>query len=238
MYELLPIANNDVFEVPGGLTAPLALTGSILENDYHPDGSAIEADVETAAATTQAGTVDIDIDGNVTYEPPSPAFTGQDSFTYTMRKTGSVTGVQANILFNVRDTVVNVYARIDVVNVREFNQYERVLGIAIRVGTYLTADIYIRFFQDPQGLVPLNVNGKNIDFNYRRTRTDILPGASTSSSDASVNSNVIFPRFRVFEKLVRQNETISWNKTSAVEGPKTKWNISYEMLAGSGYIII
>jgi ribosomal protein L21E len=237
-YELMPVANNDVFEVPGGLTAPLALIGSILENDYHPDGSTIEADVETAAATAQGGTVDIDINGNVTYEPPSPSFTGQDSFVYTMRKTGAATGVTATILFNVRDTVVNVYAKIEFVNVREFNQYERVLGIAIRVGTYLTADVYMKFFQDPQGQIPLNVNGKNIDFNYRRTRTDILPGAATSSSDSSINSDFIFPRFRVFQKIVIQNETISWNKTAAVEGPKTKWNITYNMLPGTGYIII
>jgi hypothetical protein len=238
VFELLPVANNDVFEVPGGLTAPIALTGSILANDYHPDGSAIEADVETATATTQAGAVTIDAAGNVIYDPPSPSFTGQDSFVYTMRKTGSATGVQATILFNVRDTVVNVYARIDVVNVREFNQYERVLGIAVKVGTYLTADIYMNFFQDPQGQIPLNVNGKNIDFNYRRTRTDILPGPATSSSDSSVNSDSFLPRLRIYQKLISQNETISWNKTSAIEGPKTKWNISYNMLAGSGYIII
>lgn len=237
-YELLPIANNDVYEVPGGLTAPLALTVSVLDNDYHPDGSDIEADVETAAATTQGGAVTIDADGNVIYSPPSPSFTGQDSFTYTMRKTGSATGVQANILFNVRDTVVNVYAKIEVVNVREFNQYERVLGIAIRVGTYQTADVYIRFYQDPQGQIPLNVNGKNIDFNYRRTRTNILPGASVSTSDSSVNSDAFIPRLRIYQKIISQNETISWNKTAAVEGPKTKWNITYNMLAGAGYIII
>jgi hypothetical protein len=238
LFELLPVATNDLFEVPGGLTASIALTGSILDNDYHPDGSAIEADVETAAATTHSGAVTIDADGNVIYSPPSPSFTGQDSFVYTMRKTGSATGVQAEIIFNVRDTVVNVYAKIEMVNVREFNQYERVLGVAIKVGTYQTADVYVKFFQDPQGQIPLDVNGKGITFNYRRTRTDILPGASTSSSDSSVSSDIGTLRTKVYSRLIKTNETVSWNKTSAIEGPKTKWNITYNMLAGTGYIII
>lgn len=237
-YELLPVANNDVFEVPGGLTAPLQLQDSILQNDYDPDGDPIEAVVATAQPTAQGGTVSIDADGIVTYEPPTALFVGQDYYDYDMRNVGSATTVTARIYFNVRQTVVNVYAKVVLKNVKYESQFQNILGIKVKIGNYTTADVYIEFYSDPLGTVPLDVKGLALDIDYRRTRTNESPTPGVVTNDYTFNTGDTFLRSKTRHAISTQ-EIIAYHVTTDIPGvTKLKWYVNYNLLAGTGYIII
>jgi hypothetical protein len=81
-----PDAVNDGYSTPQGTPLTVPAQGPLLiANDSDPDSDDLFVDEVTAAATTQGGQVTIGDDGSFTYTPPSPAFTGQDTFTYTLR---------------------------------------------------------------------------------------------------------------------------------------------------------
>ena len=85
-----PIARNDSYDSLGnvGITVPDG-AGDVLANDDDPDGGSVTvskvqgsgANVGSATATNQSGTVTVASDGSFTYEPP-PGFEGSDTFTY------------------------------------------------------------------------------------------------------------------------------------------------------------
>jgi hypothetical protein len=79
-----PVARNDRFSVPRNQTAIL----DILANDSDSDGTIDTASVlfrngTTTATTTRGGTVDVNIDGTVTYTPTGGG--GADYFWYTVK---------------------------------------------------------------------------------------------------------------------------------------------------------
>lgn len=105
-------AGADTFNVPAGLTAPTVLEGSILENDSHPSGTALEAVAVTNVATIEGGTISIDADGIVTYEPPSSSFTGVDGYVYTVQTVGGAESTTGTITFRVGIATSGVWASV------------------------------------------------------------------------------------------------------------------------------
>jgi len=71
-----PIANPDTVTIPGN--TPVVI--DVLGNDEDPEGDELTV---TEVTEPEHGTATIDPDGTITYTP-DPAFTGEDTFTYTV----------------------------------------------------------------------------------------------------------------------------------------------------------
>ena len=80
----LPVANDDIYTIQAGFTTAQVLVGSVLDNDYDPDGDAIEVDA-TSGGTTAGGSFSIDAAGIITYTPPSALYNGTDTFYYACK---------------------------------------------------------------------------------------------------------------------------------------------------------
>lgn len=226
-HDLPPVANDDTFNVPGGLAVAITLPGSILANDYDPDGDAIEATVVTAGATTQSGTIDIDVDGIVTYLPPSPAFTGLDTFVYTMENSGTSVTATATINFNVSNVLNNIYAKIVI-----RNAYETIGNPAgdPRFGGQFFGEVYIDYFSNPQGSITYDVSGLGLTVNIRKRETNVYPTYSVADTDTSVSG--IGNSQLIYSGILNRN----WP-----EGPlqtAVDYTVAFSLRAGTGYIII
>jgi uncharacterized repeat protein (TIGR01451 family) len=75
-----PVANNDSFSTVQGFP----VSGNVLLNDTDPDGDPLHVTTVGTFTTAQGGTVTLNSNGTFTYTPPSPSFTGTDSFVYTI----------------------------------------------------------------------------------------------------------------------------------------------------------
>jgi outer membrane protein OmpA-like peptidoglycan-associated protein len=91
-----PVANADAATTPTGTP----VTINVLANDSDPDGDALSVSAVGSAAN---GSVVINANGSVTYTPTA-GFTGNDSFTYTLR---DATGATATGTVTVTVTPAN-----------------------------------------------------------------------------------------------------------------------------------
>ena len=74
-------AGADTFNIAAGVSVATLLAGSVLDNDFDPNGGAITAVPLDNEPTAEGGIVSIDAQGHVTYTPPAD-FTGTDSIAY------------------------------------------------------------------------------------------------------------------------------------------------------------
>ncbi len=77
-----PVAVADHFTAQRNTLLQVPAASGLLANDHVPSGTTITAPTPTSA-TTAGGTLMLGADGGFEYTPP-PAFTGQDSFSYTI----------------------------------------------------------------------------------------------------------------------------------------------------------
>ncbi len=75
-----PLAFADSYNATANTPLNIPAPGVLMNDTGTP---APTAQPIVAGATTQGGTVTLNADGSFTYTPPSPVFTGTDSFTYT-----------------------------------------------------------------------------------------------------------------------------------------------------------
>ncbi len=166
--ELLPIANDDLYYLAAGYTSTQLLAGAnVLDNDYDPDGDAIEVISVDPGPTAQGGTYTLWPDGTVNYQAPSPLFNGEDSFPYTIQQSSNP-ALQANatvrIIVGKVDTGNGVY--IKVVERNHFENGEPENSPWLRT----EGDFYLTFWADPQATIPKNLTG-GLDVNYKMTET-------------------------------------------------------------------
>jgi hypothetical protein len=218
----LPVANNDTYNIPAGYNSAVALSGSVLANDYDPDGDGIVC-TDASGATAQGGTYSINAAGNITYTPPSSSFNGQDSFDYEIQEVGGGTPVSATVYVNVGVAVSNVYCRLVIRN------------FSMASGNYLftsNGEIWVDFFTDPTGTNPIDVTSLALTLKMKKSYfTQWIDGVQ--NTDETLTD--YFPtgnKIKLYEgDLYYENYDTSW---AAAQINKTEFFIQ----PGVGYIEI
>lgn len=165
LANLAPIAVNDTVTIASGFNTPIELPVNVLENDYDPDGDAIECIPMTEQATAQGGELSLAADGTPTYLPPSSIFTGTDTITYE---------IQEVALPNLSASAVIIIIVVGEDTGPGMNIYLRIVDIDIEVLTTSTIQRvsgkrYVYFYSDPAGTVPLDLTGQGISFEVVQT---------------------------------------------------------------------
>lgn len=165
---LAPIAEDDVISIPAGYNTPIELSVNALDNDYDPDGDAIECVVLTEAATAQGGELSLAADGTITYLPPSSVFVGEDNITYTLREVAPP---------NLSDTAL---IRIMVIGETTGGGtviYLRIVPLDVTTTTTSTVNRtqgkrYVYFYSDAAGTIALDLTGMGISFEVTKTEVE------------------------------------------------------------------
>jgi hypothetical protein len=218
----LPIANDDVYNIAAGYNSDIILAGSVLANDYDPDGDIIEV-IAAAGATVAGGTYSITSAGIITYAPPNSDYIGADSFTYEIQEFGGGTPVQATVTINVGQLSGNIFAKIVYRNEQSSgNQY----------ATSSQAEIWMDFFNDPGGITPLDVTGMGVTFNYREDTSEqdtngIVTGNQTDTPVLGTGT-----KMKLLDAIVSAD-----NYDPGFLHPYI-FTAVYSMLPGTGYIPI
>ena len=154
---LPPIAVDDSFYVPAGITILTPLIGNVLTNDSDPEGQAIEC-VPAAGFTLQGGNYTLAANGTVSYKPLTAGFTGLDEFNYSIREVADYASTASAVVKLLVNQSVAIYARV-----------ERVLGASSGGSTpNQRATYYLRYYSNPGCTNPLNVTAYNLTINYRK----------------------------------------------------------------------
>ena len=87
-----PTANADFYNATTNTTLNVDAAHGVLANDTDTEHDALSA-VLTTANPSNGGTVTLNSDGSFVYTPPTPTFTGTDTFKYKARDTGVMTAM-------------------------------------------------------------------------------------------------------------------------------------------------
>jgi hypothetical protein len=186
--EVVPIAVPDTINIPIGNDAPVII-GNLLENDFDPEGEAIEAVVQTGVASAQAGEFSLAANGDLTYTAPSSSFTGTDSLTYTIKRTGSSeVSDAATVSINIGVNAANTFAKLFIKN-----QVTHANGD-------VTAEVWVELFSDPACQVRKTVTSLSINF---RTVETVNGGSPTTNDDSIA---VVGDRRLLFNGFLRKTE--------------------------------
>jgi uncharacterized repeat protein (TIGR01451 family) len=150
----LPVANPDQIGTPHGVP----VTISVLANDTDPNG-----DTRTLASVTQpaAGTGSVVINGNdVVYTPPSPAFQGAATFTYTVSDGNGGTAV-GNVRVDVGNTAPVTADDLDTVAYLGTESVDVLANDTDADGDTLSL---VSVTQPAAGTGSVVINGRNIDY--------------------------------------------------------------------------
>lgn len=186
----LPVAVDDLFNIASGQTGPIQLVGSVLTNDYDPDGDALEVVSQSNQTTTQGGTFSIAANGIVTYSPPNINYVGTDSFTYQVREVGGTATSTATVRISVGGAAVGIFARLVLRNSNTSSSE----FVTISYGEF-----WIEFFADTALTVPIDVTALNLTINYDEI---LFTQQYDGSNDTNVTAKTINPtgtRVRIFE---------------------------------------
>ena len=219
----LPIANDDTYSIGDGYNSAVTLNGSVLNNDYDPDGDAIEV-VAAAGATTQGGTYSINAAGIVQYTPPSSSFNGQDTFTYNIREVGGTTTVQATVRVIVGGAPIGVFAKLVLRNS---------VATGVPNNESYEGEYWIDFFSNPTGTAPLDITPYNLQINYRKTEftQDHLTGnQNTSFTDTFIAGTG--NKVKIYEGFLSHTVSDPTWDFSEVD------TITFQILPGAGYVAI
>jgi len=218
----LPVANTDTYNILAGATTPQILIGSVLANDYDPDGDAL-AVVVAGAATTAGGAYTIDAAGIITYTRPSSSFNGADSFTYQLEQASTPTGVFGTVNINVGATPSGVYAKL---------VYRNTVGLPSAYGSSLNGEVWIDFFADPSGTVPLDVTAYALTVNHRVVEYTQTNTGTSSSTTTNSTVNPTGDKVKIFEGLINEN-----NYDPADAYPSI-FDLTFSVQPGTGYSVI
>lgn len=193
----LPIANDDTFTIAIGYNTAIELPGTVLTNDYDPDGDSIEC-VADAGATTQGGAYSINAAGKVTYTPPSSIFVGVDTFPYEIREVGGVTTVSATVRITVGNASIGVFVKKVLKNI---NSTRSDSGAIVNE---TTGEIWAEFFAEPSLTQRLDVTPLNLDVNYtlRETVMDHNDGPPGTVTTQNLSFTPVGDRHKLFEGTI------------------------------------
>lgn len=209
-----PVANNDTYSIASGSSSSIILSGSVLGNDYDPDGDTISVTPDSGT-TTAGGSYSIDAAGIVTYTPPSSAYIGNDTFDYEISD-GTITST-ATVTIKVGNTNV-VYARAEYRNT------------VITAGPTVNGEVWLFFYANPTGSSPVDVSALGLTINVRKhTHTQNEFGATTDT-DTDSSYAVYGTSYKIYTGLIAKNEYHSGWATPRI----TSYN--WVVRPGSGYI--
>lgn len=210
-----PVAIGDTFFLQSGFTSPQVLPGSVLDNDYDPNGDELKV-IAASGSTDESGTYSINSAGVVTYTPPSAEFTGVDYFRYTLSEVGdnalTATGqvaikVQASVTHNS-----TIYVRLSYRN--------KTKGVKDMRHVYFQ-QVFLEFFSDSLATIPLDVTGMGFNVRVRKTRKD----NTTTYEDSSIQVSG-------FEMKIFDGQYIS-RYIFEIE-----WRLEWSIIPGIGYMAI
>lgn len=219
----LPIANDDNFSIPYGFNTAQTLMGSVLSNDYDPDGDQIECIVVNNAATNEGGTYSITALGIVSYTPPSSIFVGQDYFDYEIQEVGGNTTVTARVYINVGSVTGNIYAKLVLRNVQTITgQYTSIT----------TGEVWIDFFSNPSNNQQIDMTGLGLTINHNQHIFEQDFNGNQTNTDNPVSVLAEGTKMMIFEgTLYNELSDPNYQFSRILE------NI-YSVLPGTGYIVI
>ena len=208
----LPIAVDDTYSINAGFNTAVLLNGSVLSNDSDPDGNPIEV-VVASGATNAGGQYSIDSAGIVHYKPPSPTYNGKDYFDYQVREVGATATASARVSINV-GIVNTIYVRLftDIVSISS-------TGSGDGAHSSVTSHIYVKFFSDFLGQVPVDVTNANITLNYQKIEKNL-----TVTTTTNLTALVSGKTFDIFTGITGRE-------------PRT-YSLKYGLLPGIGYTVI
>jgi hypothetical protein len=225
----LPIAVDDTYNIAAGFTSSQTLPGSVLDNDYDPDGDAIEVIAVTSATTTAGGVYSINAAGIVSYTPPSAAYAGQDSFVYIIQKVGGSTSVPALVKIIVGMGYKTIFVRLSQLNI-----VQTTWGSTFATGGYhgsRRCEYWLHFYEDVAGTRPTSVTGLGIVINTQKKVTtqvnDSTTGVVTTSPTFTGNSTGM----KIFD-----DEFFHFNIGAGIA--KTVVFTEISLLGGAGYVPI
>lgn len=209
----LPVALDDNYTIAEGYTSAVALDGSVLANDYDPDGDAIEV-VADSGVTTAGGSYTIDAAGNITYTPPSGTYVGIDSFNYNVREVGGTTTVTAKVNIKVGNGTV-IYVRIISTLLANYNN-NGLQWVQVRTNLY--------FYEDVDSGTPIDVTGLGLSVNVDKAETTLSGTTHTTQTFAVSGTS-----FQIFQGETYRRQTDSYGTVTYLD------SIVFSVLPGTGY---
>lgn len=198
----------------------MVLPGSVLANDYDPDGDPIEC-VPDSGATNDGGAFDIDIAGIVTYTPPSSVYSGIDFFDYDMQEVGGAVTVTARVYINVGAVSGNIYAKIMLRNV------ETITGPNSSI---TTGEVWIDFYTNPATSQPIDITGMGLTINYNEHQFEQdYYGTQTNNDNPVAVTPGYGTQMKIFEGLL---ESLYSDPLYLYE---QIYRLTHTMLPGTGY---
>lgn len=219
--EAAPVARTDYYQIPQGHTTPVTLAGSVMDNDSDPNGDDFEV-VPSSGVGSNGGAYSIDKFGIVTYTPPSGTWVGIDLFPYTITELGAgALTATGNIYVFVLPVVsaATVY-----VKVAARNGHRTVKSLSAFNDRYQYFEqVYLEFFSDAAGTVPVDVTGIGVTILVRRTKYD---HSTTTVEDTSYPGTG-------FEMKIFDGECTEFTTDGS-----TDWHYAWDVLPGTGYGVI
>ena len=222
------VANDDTYYLAGGYTTDVILSGSVMANDYDPDGQPVEVlatSGDTYGDGTTPGHYSINASGIITYRPPSSVFYGRDYFTYTFRDQAHTRSVTAKAYIVVGTAPAGVFAVIVLRNLYDSG--------GAGGDTSESGEVWIDFFSDAGGANPLDVTALGLTVNYRQREQTHTNSASPQDVTTDTNLSVTpsATKVKIFEGMLAQT---NWIDT--LGGTYNSDNLTFTVLAGSGYV--
>jgi hypothetical protein len=216
-----PVARTDYYQIPQGHATAVTLSGSVMDNDYDPNGDDFEV-VPSSGVGSNGGAYSIDKFGIVKYTPPSGIWVGIDLFPYTITESGAgALTATGNIYVFVMPVVsaAPVYVK---VAARNGHRTKQSTGIVNTLYKYYE-QVYLEFFSDAAGTNPVDVTGVGLIVSVRRTRYD----HSTSTTE-----DTAYP-VTGFELKFFDGECTEYNTSGSID-----WHYAWDVLPGTGYGVI
>lgn len=194
-----PVANDDTFTLAAGYNTAVLLEGSVLTNDYDPDGDSISV-VVASGSTTAGGSYSIDAAGKITYTPPSSSYNGIDSFVYTITDGTATATALAKIKVGNSSAV---YVRCGFLNT-----YVPSLPDA----TLVTGEVWLFFFSDAAGANPLDVSSLNLEVKVKKQTHTQTEFGVVSDTYATTTYNVFGTRYRIYTgDIYKSQKQFTWS---------------------------
>lgn len=212
---IAPVANDDFYNIDAGFTALVALTGSVLSNDYSPDGNALTA-VPSGGATTYGGAYTLDSAGNVHYLPPSTGYRGIDTFNYTVSDGINTATATVHISVGLASSVF-VFVRFQ--------------NVIITDGPNVNGEVWLNFYSDPTGSMPVDVTSAGLEISVTKTNTTQDQYGTIRTGTTTTIYNVYGTAYRIFSGAISTTYHIF-----GATYPSTS-NNSFRVNAGSGYMV-